>query len=164
MPAGKERMHPSKIATFLFMAESTVVSESVCLEDWPWSLGLICSRWCISFDHPCDLSRLISALRSPLLKIDPEWKAGESAWLISPGQMALPPSPASLDFVPLPLWFLASHPHLFFCSSTTPRPPSVFLPSFPSERGSFTFILRTLQRGGINASLTEDSSSKKTKG
>lgn len=95
------------------------------------------SGWCISFDCPPDLLRLISALHCPLLKIDPGWKAGESARLFSPGQMALcPPSPASLDFRPWPLWFLASHPYLLSCSSTASL---CFSPQLPFGEGLFHF-------------------------
>lgn len=97
---------------------------------------------------------------APLLKIAPLWKAGESARLFSPGQMTrCPPAPSSLGF------YAFASVISFLSSSPLPEPPPfAFLPSFPSEKGSFTFILRTLQRGGISAAPTEDSSSKKTKG
>lgn len=169
---------------FIFTLDLTGASESIYFEDWPvpwlllkrkgvfnlrtvpegklWMMHLIClPLWFITVDFSTVLQ---------CLKIDPQWKPGNLCHCSHLENDLLSFSViiycifllAFTDFliatsVPVVILISASVPDLF---------SSLFLfqPSFPLERGSFTFILRTLQRGGANAVHAADSDSKKTTG
>lgn len=153
-------------------------------------VSLICKRcqressgWCISFACPCDSSRLISAPFSSVLKQTLSESRGIRA-IVATWRMTDCPlchyllyfffSPLSFGshrhFPFLPLCRLPSSLSALLLLIHSPPPLSLFPffslsePSFPLERGYFTSILRTLQRGGASAVHAADSGFKKTTG